>query len=1034
MNNSTSNRLKTLVTALLCGIFISTIPLLVCPGLNTPEPVGKFFNNTFPSTVTLSKYYVPVFPNLTFDSPLSFNEVSNNRIIVGQRDGKMFWFNKSDSSTEKNLTLDLSDKVGLVWDGGMMSAELHPKFGTPGFNYFYTYYSTKDENGNDFPNSFTGFGCNRNNYYGNYLILARFELDPITLIADKNSEQILIKRRLYETSHRGGAMQFGDDGFLYIATGDQIASSKSQDIINNLDGAILRIDVDQDPTKSHEPIRNMPDDHGFSDEISGNGYWIPNDNPFLSQTGALFEEYYALGKRNPHRMTKDKATGKLYIGDVGAGKHDEINVLETGGKNYGWPVYEGLYESTSCVPNLLNNMAHEEPLTIFPRSVSNSLIGGYVYRGSEVPEMQGRYICADYGFGEEIWSVNIDDGSFEELGDFESTDIISFGQDLQGELYLLKEGVSTLFKFVSPGSRINNSPNLLSETGVFSDLITLTPAEGLIPYELIESFWSDGALKKRWMVIPNDGLHDTVDEKINFSEDGDWQFPVGSVLIKHFELPIDERNPTIIKRLETRFSIKAENGDFYYLTYKWNDEQNDAQLLGTSFDENIPIIKANGSSENQIWHYPNYTECISCHKSFAGGTLGTRTRYLNNNMTYPKTGISANQLVTLSHLGVLDQSITDSDTGSFLTYKAITNVNASLEEKARSYLDINCAYCHRSDNIGNRANFDLRLNKSLAETGLIVAETNQPLGIPGEKIIVVGDAEKSILYHRINSVTDGIAMPPIAKNKIDEQATQLIEDWINQLEEPFDSGVLPNGLSDLAEGVYYIENKLSGKVVEVTNSSLNDESNIQQNTNIHSENQMIRLTKQGSGYYVLSFEHSGKALEASYNGKTSGTNVWQYTSNANEAQLWGFKYEEEEFYQIVGQSSNLNLDVSGGVTTDGANIQIWTPNGTSAQSWKLTAVDNTTLSSGSDFLINRKEPSLSLSSNPVRDVLNVKLKNFNSNTNNIEYSIYTISGKQLLNRKGNKEESFVITNFSKGYYIITSKFNGSSLTKKFIVK
>lgn len=191
-------------------------------------------------------------------------------------------------------------------------------------------------------------------------------------------------------------------------------------------------------------------------------------------------------------MTKDRATGDLYIGEIGGGRHEEINVVKKGG-NFGWPLYEGLYRSTFCVPQLYNNMPHEEPLVAFPRSEANAVIGGFVYRGDEVPEIRGKYICADYGRGEEIWAVDINDGSYEQLGNFSSTNIISFGEDKQGELYILKQGTANLFKMVTKNSFEENLPQSLSDTGAFSDLATLTPSQGLIPYELIESFWSDGA-------------------------------------------------------------------------------------------------------------------------------------------------------------------------------------------------------------------------------------------------------------------------------------------------------------------------------------------------------------------------------------------------------------------------------------------------------------------------------------------------------------------------------------------------------------
>jgi len=140
-------------------------------------------------------------------------------------------------------------------------------------------------------------------------------------------------------------------------------------------------------------------------------------------------------------MTKDRVTGELYIGEIGGNTHEEVNVVKKG-KNYGWPVFEGLSNTTNCLTDLLNGMEHERPLTFFPRSEANAIIGGFVYRGSNVPELQGKYVCADYGNGEEIWTIDINTGSYTQLGNFTSTNIISFGEDEQGELYIMKQGTS----------------------------------------------------------------------------------------------------------------------------------------------------------------------------------------------------------------------------------------------------------------------------------------------------------------------------------------------------------------------------------------------------------------------------------------------------------------------------------------------------------------------------------------------------------------------------------------------------------------
>ncbi len=439
-------------------------------------------------------------------------------------------------------------------------------------------------------------------------------------------------------------------------------------------------------------------------------------------------------------------------------------------------------------------MAHEEPMTAFSRSNANSITGGFVYRGTDIPELFGQYICADYGIGDEIYAVDTITGDYLQIGTFLPQDIISFGQDNEGELYLLRLGQNTnIYKLKPNEVDYSSVPQLLSETGVFSNLSTLDVNDGIIPYELHESFWSDGALKRRWIAIPNNGTHDTAEEQIKYSENGDWEFPAGSVLIKHFDLQTNENDPYEIKKIETRFSIVDANGKMYFLTYNWNESQTDAVLQTASLDEPVDIITGIGT-RTQTWHFPSNSECIACHNTANKGGLGLKTRYLNNDYTYDETGITANQLVTLSHLGIIDETITDAVTSNLLSSKSIYDPAATLDEKARSYLDLNCAYCHRADN-NNRASFDLRLVNSIEATELLSAGILTPLGIPDEKILFPGDASKSILFHRMNSVDPTIMMPPLAKSIVDQDAVDLIEEWINQLEAPLNS---PNDLINLA--------------------------------------------------------------------------------------------------------------------------------------------------------------------------------------------------------------------------------------------
>ena len=153
--------------------------------------------------------------------------------------------------------------------------------------------------------------------------------------------------------------------------------------------------------------------------------------------------------------------------------------------------------------------------------------------------------------------------------------------------------------------------------GAFSNLANLTPRTGLLPYDLVQPLWSDGAEKKRWIAIPNDGTPDSPGEKIGFSENDAWDFPIGTVLVKHFEYAG--------RRLETRFFVRGSDGKYFGFTYKWRADHSDADLLpAPPLDETISL----GGGRSLEWHFPGRIECFECHSDASGIVLG------------PKPGIS----------------------------------------------------------------------------------------------------------------------------------------------------------------------------------------------------------------------------------------------------------------------------------------------------------------------------------------------------------------------------------------------------------
>ncbi|WP_208295925.1 PQQ-dependent sugar dehydrogenase, partial [Maribacter caenipelagi] len=923
------------------------VPLFFGSGLTESKPFNLLSDTNFDPLPTGSQPYGVAFTNLDFNTPLNFNIVPNsNNIVVGQRDGKVFWFDNDENVAQKNLLVDLSSEVGgKVWDGGFLGLSIHPLFGSGvNKNFVYVYYTTQSNDKTlEKPLSFS---CGLERFHGNYLILEKFEVDATSMQFVENSRMTLIKRRMFNTTHRGGGMEFGNDGYLYVSTGDQAAYINAQQISENLDGGVLRIDVDMDLSRSHIPLRKLGVEAGESDEFSGLYYTIPNDNPFVDASGSVFEEYYSIGHRNPHRLTKDFQTGIFYIGEVGEDSHEEINVLSSG-KNYGWPLYEGFDgPNINCLPSLYNNMPHTRPLVSFPRTDANAIIGGYVYRGSDIPELTGKYICADYGVGSEIWSVDVNNGAYELLGNFAPTNIVSFGQDKDGELYLLKQGENVKLYKMKSKSLIESAPQTLTETGIFvGEVANLDVREGFIPYDLIDSFYSDGAIKSRWMAIPNDGSHNTANEKINFSENDNWDFPVGTVLIKHFDYPIDDRNLSITRKVETRFSIKDAEGKFYFLTYKWNEAQTEAYLVDTSIEEDITITTISGATRQISWHFPSEGECLSCHNPSSGGTLGPRTKNLNKNYDYVELGGSiGNQLVTLSALGILDQTITDVDTPDYITHTSISNVNSSLEDRARSYLDLNCAYCH-NPSTDNRANFDLRLDRTLVQTGLLTAGVNESLNMdPNERILYEGDALKSILYHRTASVQPGIMMPPLAKNQVDDAGVALLESWINSLQ----PSVLPPD-----SGIYRIVNVATNNTLQVLNGGNSNSVNIVHQEYQEEDWQHFQFDNATVGYYEFKAVHSEKYLDVAGFGPMTGSNVWQYEGNNSDAQLWEILDAGDDSFFIINKRTSKYLTAM----ADG-NVIVAANDGSGRVKWKFETTGVQTNTNAYHYRLNAAGPSV----------------------------------------------------------------------------
>ena len=769
---------------------------VLATGLDAPQPVGEFFNGTFPATAPGSATgwtTENAFPNLTFIDPLWLAEIpgSNQFLLVG-KNGQLWRFENDPAVTQAQVVqvLDWSAQTQTSEDQGFYRLAFHPQFGqegSPNAHYVYVSYNHKP--------ALAEADANHS-----YWRLSRFTWLPEGGTIDPASEFVLINQYDPHRWHNGGGIFFGNDGFLHVAIGESSEWNDSfqncQRIDQGLFSGILRLDVDNDPAKSHAIARQPVDDPAWGKPASWpasstQGYGIPNDNPW-QDPGNVLEEFYAIGLRSPHTMHYDPPTGDIFVGDVGQGTREEMTRITAPGANAQWAYQEGIVAASRAKPVPLIG-TDQVPLLDYGRDVGGCIIGGMRYRGAKWNGLLGgKVLYGDHLTGE-VWSATLDAGGgapvIEALVDGGFTvgnkaGLANFCTDSTGEVYMMNvngtnQDGGTILKLATAGVSVE-PPALLSQTGVFTNLATLETAQGVFPFDVANPLWSDGAAKRRWIILPNDGSYNTPQEDIVFSEEGNWVFPAGTVFVKHFEIGTDESNPAAVKRLETRFLICTEGGGKYGFTYKWNAAGTDAELLTSGLDESYDITLAGGGTEARNWSYPSRAECLQCHNSASGQALGVRTHALNRSFHYAATGRDANQLATFNALGMFDRTLTAEELEDFIEARALDDETAPIEHRVRSYLDSNCSHCHRPD--GPVSYFDARLGTPLNVQGLIngVIQGHFVLG-PDGRYLKPGDPDLSALHVRLANVGNGAAMPPLAKNVVDQNAVEVLQEYLESL-------------------------------------------------------------------------------------------------------------------------------------------------------------------------------------------------------------------------------------------------------------
>ncbi len=692
---------------------------------------------TSPQDVTLR----PVFGQLSTLIPfyLQQSPVELQRWYSASRNGKIYTFLTPSGAPE--LALDIGFLIGVLnqdnayaeggsehW--GLASFTFDPQFSQNKF--IYVLYNGRKANESVVTSA-----------------VVRFTLgsDGKTFVPSSLKRIISQAQTNPGVNHHWGQVAFGPDGYLYIGSGDGTNGAPASLPLNpaqkcsDLRGKILRIDV-----------------HTTA------AYLIPPSNPFAANTTCR-KEIYALGFRNPWRFSFDSSTGQLWVSDVGAGAYEEIDKVEKVG-NYGWPLYEG----PQChIPDQCDTPSLMAPIDATEHNQQPAaIIGGYVYRGKAIPALYGEYIYNIYPQAPLNALRSQGNGSYvRRILIADAPDFVSYFVDRQGELYgitgHLKKPI--IYKFVrntSSGVVDPPIPALLSQTGCVDPEHPQNPRSGLIPYTVISPLWSDGASKRRWAALPNG-------KTITIGNDGDFKFPVGTVLMKEFSFQG--------KAFETRLLKRHNDGTWAGYSYEWRGDQSDASLVdGAGKTKKVAVTP----TLSMFWSYPSRADCMACHTEAANYALGPEIAQLNNfnPARYPQTQLRGNQLATWNAIGLFDPPLAKpvADLPSMVDPRDTTQ---STIRRVRSYLHANCSGCHRPQG-PTRSTIDFRYITRIDKMNLCGAvPVVSDLDVDGAKLLYPEHPELSVLSLRM-AMRGGNQMPPLGTTRLDGAAINMIRSWISQ--------------------------------------------------------------------------------------------------------------------------------------------------------------------------------------------------------------------------------------------------------------